>query len=411
MRIIADFHIHSKYSRATSKDMDLDHLAESARMKGINLLGTGDFTHFLWFEELRQKLKLVNYGIYEYKGINFVLTTEVANIYFKNGKIRRIHNMIFAPTFEVVEKMNENLSKYGSLSSDGRPVLGLSCENLVEIVLGISKDCLIVPGHIWTPWFSLFGSESGFDSIEECFGKYTKDIYALETGLSSDPAMNWRLSSLDRFTLISNSDSHSPSRIGREANVFEAKLEYLEILDILKKKDKKRFLFTVEFFPQEGKYHYDGHRNCEVRLSPKETLKLNGVCPKCGKNLTIGVMHRVEKLADREEGFYPENAIPFKNMVPLDEIIASAKGLSPDAQQVKQEYLNIVRNLGTEFDILFNLSQEDLYEKLSSKIVEGIVRVREGRLNILPGYDGEYGKIEIFGKEETEKKEKQMTLF
>ncbi|MCM8799079.1 MAG: endonuclease Q family protein [Candidatus Omnitrophica bacterium] len=411
MRIIADFHIHSKYSRATSKDMDLDHLVEYAVLKGINLLGTGDFTHFLWLEELREKLKPLSYGLYGYKGINFFLTTEVANIYFQNGRMRRIHNIIFAPDFETIDKINEDLSHYGSLSSDGRPMLGLSAENLVEIVLGINKDCLIVPGHIWTPWFSLFGSESGFDSIEECFGKYTRDIYALETGLSSDPAMNWRISSLDKFTLISNSDSHSPTRIGREANVFEAKLDYLEILDILKKKDKTRFLFTVEFFPQEGKYHYDGHRNCQVRFSPQETLKFKGLCPKCGKNLTIGVMHRVEQLADREENFSPENAIPFRKMVPLEEIIASAKGVGPDTQQVKQEYLNIVGHWGTEFDILFNSSEEDLYEKLPPKIAEGIIRVRKGEVNILPGYDGEYGKIEIFGKEEIEKKEKQMTLF
>jgi len=411
MRIVADFHIHSKYSRATSRDMDLEHLVESARLKGINLLGTGDFTHFLWLEELRQKLNPLSYGLYEYKGINFILTTEVSNIYFQKGRMRRIHNIIFAPTFEVVEKINGALSKYGNLSADGRPILGLTAEDLVELVLGISSDCLIVPGHIWTPWFSLFGSESGFDSIEECFGKYTKNIYALETGLSSDPAMNWRLSSLDRFTLISNSDSHSPSRIGREANVFEAKLDYLEILDILKRKDKNRFLFTIEFFPQEGKYHYDGHRNCQVRLSPKETIKLKGICPKCGKPLTVGVMHRIEELADREENFVPENAIPFKNMVPLEEIIASSKGVGPDTQQVKQEYLNIVGHLGTEFDILFNFSEEELYESLSPQVAEGIIRVRKGKLHILPGYDGEYGKIEIFGDKEIEKKEKQMTLF
>ncbi|MGE4358039.1 MAG: endonuclease Q family protein, partial [Candidatus Omnitrophota bacterium] len=291
MRIVADFHIHSKYSRATSRDMDLDHLVESARLKGINLLGTGDFTHFLWCEELRHKLQPFRYGIFEYKGIKFVLTTEVSNIYLQNGRMRRIHNIIFAPTFEIVDKINESLARYGNLSSDGRPILSLSAENLVELILSISKDCLIVPAHIWTPWFSLFGSESGFDSIEECFGKYAKEVYVLETGLSSDPAMNWRLSSLDRFTLISNSDSHSPSRIGREANVFEAQMDYLEILDIFKKKDRTRFLFTVEFFPEEGKYHYDGHRNCGVRFSPKETIKLNGICPKCGKHLTIGVMH------------------------------------------------------------------------------------------------------------------------
>jgi uncharacterized protein (TIGR00375 family) len=411
MRIVADFHIHSKYSRATSRDMDLEHLVKAARLKGINLLGTGDFTHFLWLEELRTKLRPVSYGLFEFGGINFILTTEVSNIYSQAGRLRRIHNMIFAPSFEVVEKISHSLSGYGTLSSDGRPMLGLNSQNLVEIVLGASRDCFIVPGHIWTPWFSLFGSESGFDKIEECFGKYAKDIYALETGLSSDPAMNWRLSCLDQFSLISNSDSHSPSRIGREANVFEAKMDYLEILDILKKKDKKRFLFTVEFFPEEGKYHYDGHRNCQVRLSPKETIKLKGNCPKCGRHLTIGVMHRVEKLADREEGFKPDNAIEFKNMVTLDEIIASAKGMGVATQAVEQEYLNIIGRLGNEFDILLNLSEKDLEENLSPKIAQGIIRVRQGKLNILPGYDGEYGKIEIFGKEETEKKEKQMILF
>lgn len=411
MRIIADFHIHSKYSRATSKDMDLEHLAEFAKLKGINLLGTGDFTHFLWLEELRSKLKPLENGLFEYEGVNFILTTEVANIYSQGGRLRRVHNMIFSPSFETVDKINSSISGYGTLSSDGRPMLGLSCENLVEIVLGINRECMIVPGHIWTPWFSLFGSESGFDSIEECFGKYAKEIYALETGLSSDPAMNWRISKLDKVSLISNSDSHSPSRIGREANVFEAELDYKVLMDILKKKDKNKFLFTVEFFPEEGKYHYDGHRNCNLRFSPQETIKLKSICPKCGRHLTVGVMHRVEKLADRNLGFKLDNAVPFKNMVPLEEIIAAAKGVGVATQTVRVEYLNIVGRLGNEFDILLNLSADKLRENLSERIYEGIMRVRESRLNIIPGYDGEYGTIEIFEKEETEKKDKQLTFF
>lgn len=411
--IIVDFHIHSKYSRATSKDMDLDQLSEFARLKGIDILGTGDFTHFLWLEELKSKLKEHSYGIYEYRGTYYMLTAEVSNVYTYNGKLRKIHNLIIAPTFEAVEEINRRLAKFGNLAVDGRPTLGLEAKNLVDMVLSINPDCMIIPCHIWTPWFSLFGANSGFDDIEECFGEYTKYIYALETGLSSDPAMNWRLSKLDRFSLVSNSDSHSPSRIGREANVFNTKIDYKELLQALKEKDKGKFLFTIEFYPQEGKYHYDGHRNCNLCLPPKESMKLNNICPKCGKPLTIGVMHRVEELADREEGYVPENSIPFKNLVPLDEIIAEAKGMGTNTQAVINEYKNMVQRFGSEIEILLNVDEKVLRESLSPKVAEGIIRVRQGRVKIEPGYDGVYGKIKIFGEEEQEapQQEQQLSLF
>ena len=338
MKFVADFHIHSKYSRATSPQMQVATLAEYAKLKGISLLGTGDITHHLWIEELKDALKDSGNGLFEYKGVNFILTGEISAIYSKNGRVRKIHNVIFVPSFDIADKVNSTLSGYGNLSADGRPIIGIDAKDLVEILFGISKDIFVVPGHIWTPHFSLFGSKSGFDSIEECFEEYSKDIYALETGLSSDPGMNWRWSKLDRFTLISNSDSHSPSKIGREANVFDAEMSYNSIIDALKTKDNKRFLYTVEFFPEEGKYHYDGHRNCKVRLNPRETIKNKGICSVCGKPLTVGVMNRVEELADRPEGFVPSRKIPYKKMIPLTEIISDVMGVANTSKAVGTEY-------------------------------------------------------------------------
>ena len=410
MEFIADFHIHSKYSRATSRDMDIKHLTEWAKLKGISLLGTGDFTHYLWLEELKARLKPTNNGLFSYQGVNFILTTEVSNIYSKNGRGRRIHNILFAPDFVTVDKINEKLAGFGNLSADGRPMLGLDCPSLVEIVLGINSACFIVPSHCWTPWYSLFGANSGFDAIEECFEQYTKDIYALETGLSSDPGTNWRWSALDRFSLISNSDSHSPSRIGREANVFDCQLDYEEIITTLKTKDKEKFLYTIEFFPEEGKYHFDGHRSCNICLSPKEAKANNNKCPKCGRPVTVGVMHRVEELSDRPEGFVLEGAIPFKNLIPLDEIIASAKGMAKTSLAVEKEYRQLVQTLGNELEILLKVSEEDLLKVALPKVAQGILKVRERDLNIHPGHDGVYGRIEIFGKEE-EPKEKQLSFF
>lgn len=412
MEFIADFHIHSKYSRATSKDMDVEHLSYWAKLKGIQLIGTGDFTHHLWLEELRNKLEDKGNGLYYHKGVNFILTSEISSIYSKRGKGYRIHNIIFAPSFKTVDKINYRLSGLGNLASDGRPILGLDAAELARIIFDIDPNCFIVPGHIWTPWFSLFGSASGFDRIEDCFEEQTKNIYCLETGLSSDPAMNWRLSALDRFSLISNSDSHSPQKIGREANVFNCELNYNEIIDTLKKKDKKRFLYTIEFYPEEGKYHFDGHRLCNIRFSPSESKKYNNICPKCNKRLTIGVMNRVEQLADRPEGFRPENLIPFKNLIPLDEIIADARGMGKASQAVEKEHLSIIAKFGTEFEVLNKVPQDALLKGTNDRVAEAIMRVREGRVRIAPGYDGEYGKIEIFGEEEKPKKtEEQLSLF
>jgi len=412
MEFIADFHIHSKYSRATSREMDIKHIADWAKLKGIKLMGTGDFTHHLWLEELRRNLEDVGNGLYKYHDIYFVLSAEISSIYSKKGRTYRIHNMVLAPSLKTVDKIDETLSRYGNLASDGRPILGMDAQELARIIFDIDENCMIIPGHIWTPWFSLFGSMSGFDKIEDCFEKQTSKIFALETGLSSDPAMNWRLSALDKFTLVSNSDSHSAPKIGREANVFNCELDYKTIREVLKTKDKKRFLYTVEFFPEEGKYHFDGHRLCAIRYSPKETREHNNKCPKCGKPLTVGVMNRVEQLADRPEGYVPPNAIPYKNMIPFEEIIAEAKGMGKGTQGVEREYFNCLAKFGTEFEILLKAPKEALLKNLPPRIAEGVLRVREGKVNIKAGYDGEYGIISIFGDDEKKgKEEKQLSLF
>jgi uncharacterized protein (TIGR00375 family) len=297
------------------------------------------------------------------------------------------------------------------LKSDGRPILGLDAKELAKIVLNASPDCLVVPAHAWTPWFSIFGSKSGFNSIEECFEEYSKHIFAIETGLSSDPAMNWRLSSLDKISLISNSDAHSPKKIGREANVFDTEISYDSIIEAIKQKDPKKFLYTIEFFPEEGKYHFDGHRLCGVSTSPKETKKYNEICPACGRPLTIGVLNRVEELADREEGKIPKGAIPFKNLIPLEEIIADALGVLPGGKLVVAEYQSLIKKFGSEFKILLDVLPEDLKKSTLQKIAEGIIKAREGKVNIEPGYDGVYGKIKIFSKSEKKDQIKQKTLF
>jgi uncharacterized protein (TIGR00375 family) len=410
MKFIADLHIHSKYSRATSPNMNIKTLSEYAKLKGISLLGTGDFTHYQWLKELKSTLKDSGNGLFEYNGVNFMLTGEVSSIYSKNGKVRKIHNVIFVPSFEAADKINTILSGYGNIAYDGRPIIGIDAKSLAEILFGVSKDVCLVPAHIWTPWFSLFGSKSGFDSIEECFEEYTKDIYALETGLSSDPGMNWQCSKLDRFSLISNSDSHSPQKIGREANIFNTEMSYKAILEALKKKDKKKFLSTIEFFPEEGKYHYDGHRACDVRFSPSETKKNKNICPACGKPITIGVMNRVSELADRPEGFIPENSIPYKRMIPLAEIIADTIGVGDASKAVKAEYQAIVPRLGTELEVLMEFSADKLLKELPINIAKAIIKVRNGNVNILPGFDGEYGTIEIL-KEKDGLGEKQLNLF
>jgi uncharacterized protein (TIGR00375 family) len=417
MKFVADFHIHSKYSRATSPLMDLEHLSETAKKKGIKVLGTGDFTHPAWFAELKEKLAPKEPGLFMLKsspenGTRFILSSEISCIYSKGGRVRKIHIVVLSPDFQTVEQINQKLSFVGNLAADGRPILGLDAKELVKIILDINPSCFIIPSHVWTPWFSVFGSKSGFNSLEECFEDYTKYIYSVETGLSSDPPMNWRLSALDKITLVSNSDSHSPQKIGREANVFDAELDYFSIIEAIKEKNPQKFLYTVEFFPQEGKYHYDGHRNCNIRLSPKETEKYKGICPVCGKPLTVGVLSRVEELADREEGFRPENAIPYKSLIPLEEIIAEVLGRGVGTKEVAKEYENLIEKFGSEYNVLLQSNISDLKNATLPEIAEGILRVREGRVEVEPGYDGVYGKIRIFSSQE-EKREasSQKTLF
>jgi len=396
--------------------MDLENLDKWAQIKGIKVLGTGDFTHTEWLKTLKEKLEPAEPGLFKLKKSNseirFILTTEVSCVYSKRGKIRKIHIIIFASSFEIVEKINAHLGWIGNLSADGRPILGLDAKELAKIVLNISGDCLIVPGHIWTPWFSLFGSRSGFDSTEECFEEYSKYIYAGETGLSSNPEMNWRLSALDKITLISCSDAHSPSRIGREANVFDLEsLSYPAIIETIKTKNPQKFLYTIEFFPQEGKYHYDGHRLCGISLSPQESKKYNNICPNCGRPLTIGVLNRVEQLADRPNGFKPENAIPFKSLIPLEEIIADALGQGIGTIEAEKEYKNLIEKFENEFMVLIDIPRQDLEAVTLPEIAEGIIRIREGKVFIEPGYDGVYGKIRIFSKGEQKILSKQGTLF
>ncbi|MGH2452294.1 MAG: endonuclease Q family protein [bacterium] len=396
MRVIADLHLHSKYSRATSREMDVENLARWCKIKGISLVGTGDFTHPVWFRELRAKLKPNGRGLFTYDGMHFLLTVEVSNIYPQGGRLRKIHNLILAPSFEVVERINAVLGRFGNLMADGRPTLSLPSDKLVEYIVELSPDCLVIPAHAWTPWFSLYGSNSGFDALEDCFRDQTRHITAVETGLSSDPPMNWRLSELDQVMLMSNSDAHSPAKLGREANVFEMDSDYAELVRILRERDTSRFLYTLEFFPEEGKYHFDGHRNCNRRLSPKETKAYGGICPVCRRPLTVGVMHRVEALADREEGYVPEGAVPYRNLIPLEEIIAEAKGAGVGTGGVREEYFRLCKEFGGEFNVLLDTPLNDLAGTASPRVVEGLRRAREGQVVIKPGYDGVFGEIHIF---------------
>lgn len=436
MQYIADLHLHSKYSRATSKDLDLENISRWAKIKGINILAAPDFTHPVWLREMKSKLVRQENGLYvlDVRGafklesprgdsdgapnsspIYFLPATEVSCIYSKGGKCRRLHLMIFLPDFEAVDKFNFELERRGGkLKSDGRPILGMDAKQILKIMMEISPDAMMIPAHAWTPWFAIFGSKSGFDSLEECFEELTPQIRAIETGLSSDPQMNRRLSQLDGITLISNSDAHSPQNLGREANVFEIekeKLSYKEIIRIIREGDKKKFKFTIEFFPEEGMYHFDGHRSCDIRFSPDESRKNKNICPVCKKPLTIGVMNRVENLADREENFNNKNFIPYKSLVPLKEIIAEVEGKGKTAKSVGAIYYDLIAQGKNEFNILLNLSCDELERIASENIVEAIKRVRERKLIINPGYDGVYGTVEIFSAQEREKfKPKQGSL-
>jgi len=401
-----DAHIHSRFSRATSKELTIPNLEKYARIKGLNILGTGDFTHPLWLDELRQNLTEDGTGILKTKtGFCFILQSEISLIYTQNKKTRKIHNIILAPSIEIVEQINAELLKWGRLDYDGRPIFGKNCIEFVELMKKISDDIEIIPAHVWTPWFSIFGSKSGFDSVEECFQDQTKHIHALETGLSSDPAMNWRLSKLDKYALISNSDSHShwPWRIGRECNIFELKkLTYNEIINVLK--TKQNFVETIEFWPHEGKYHYDGHRNCNIVMNPKQAIKNKNICPVCGRPLTIGVLHRVEELADREDGFKPKGAVPFRNLIPLSELIAGVLQSGVSSQKVWAEYNKLIKEFGNEFNVLLDAEKEELTKITYEKIVDVIIKNRKQKIEVIPGYDGVYGKP-IFNESQKQKLE------
>lgn len=410
MKYYADFHIHSKYSMATSKHMELPFIVEGAKAKGVNLVGSGDFTNPGWLYMLEEGLKETGRkGIYEFEGVDFILSAEVCNIYDERGQTKKVHSLIILPDFETVNKFNKIIRKFGKLESDGRPILSFNLRDLAESLFSIYEDALLIPAHLWTPWFGLFGSQSGFDSIGEAFGNYSEKIYAIETGLSSDPPMNWRLSSLDKITLVSNSDAHSPSNIGREANCFKEEIDYLILLDILKNQDTELFDYTVEFFPEEGKYHYDGHRKCNVVFCPEDSKKHNNLCPECGSPLTLGVLHRVSELADRKEP-KGEGRVGYKRLIPLKEIIADALGLGSNTRAVVDTYDKVTSHFGNEFRILLELPEKDLLSSMEEKIARAVIKVREEKVEIQPGYDGVYGQI-LIPEEKPDKVATQKSLF
>ncbi len=408
MKTIADLHIHSRFSMATSKEGTPENLDFWARKKGISLIGTGDFTHPVWREELKERLVSEGNGLYRLKdayvkeesrkfpgeGTHFVVSGEISSIYKKNGKTRKVHNVILLPSLEAADAMAQRLEKIGNIHSDGRPILGLDSHDLLEMMLDVCPEGILIPAHIWTPHFSVLGAKSGFDSVEECFEELAPYIHALETGLSSDPAMNWRISKLDRYQLVSNSDAHSPSKLGREANLLDIDCSYEGLYRAIQTGEGLEG--TVEFFPEEGKYHFDGHRKCGVSLSPVEAERLGGICPVCGKKLTMGVDHRVEQLADRAEGFVKKDGKKYESLVPLPEVISACMGYSTASKKVQGCFEQMIQTLGTEFDILRNVPSEDIKSCAGERIAEGIENVRTGNVKRIPGYDGEYGKIELF---------------
>lgn len=430
MRFIADLHIHSHYSRATSPEMNIVSLTKWSQLKGANVVGTGDFTHPKYFEELKETLEPAEPGLFKLKGkiekeiarevpasartpMRFMLTSEISTIYKKNDRVRKVHSLIYAPSFDIVAKINTELAKIGNIAHDGRPILGLDTKDLLKIALDASPDITFVPAHAWTPHFSVFGSMSGFDSLEECFDELAGEIFSLETGLSSDPSMNWQVEALDRFALISNSDAHSAAKLGREANVFNTELSYWAIRNALKTNDLKAFEKTIEFFPEEGKYHFDGHRACKVSLTPEESKKHKLLCPVCGKKVTVGVLHRVDDLADHKLGRKPKKARPFQNIIPLPEILAEVEGTGPSSKKVQARWSEMIGKLGNEFHILLDAPIKEIEAATTPIIAEAIERMREGKIKIEPGYDGEYGHISIWDEEERKKtkNKKQTSLF
>ena len=428
MKFLTDLHVHSKFSRATAKNMDLENLYISAQLKGITVVGTGDFTHPGWISEIKEKLQSAEEGLFKLKNklsqkcdekiplscrnkVRFLLTSEISNIYKKNNKTRKNHNLIFMPDLDSVYKLNLKLDKIGNIKADGRPILGLDVRDLLEVILETSESALFIPAHIWTPWFSLFGSKSGFDSIDECFEDLSPHIFAVETGLSSDPPMNWRVSGLDGLTLVSNSDAHSPLNLGREANIFNTGLSYSKIMSAIKTGNPKEFLGTFEFYPEEGKYHLDGHRKCKVCLKPSQSIAQHGLCSVCRRPLTLGVLYRVEELADRPEGLKPKKLHPYYNLIPLAEILSEILNVGPKSKKVQRNYMAALESLGPELEILHNLSIKDIEKAGIPLLGESVNRMRKKRVTVVPGYDGEYGRVKIFRQGEKEKLLGQRQLF
>jgi uncharacterized protein (TIGR00375 family) len=411
MEYIADLHVHSPFSRATSKECSLSGLFAWARMKGIQVVATGDVTHPGWRRIIRDELVPAEPGLFRLRNENipapiadaapsptpvrFLLSAEISCIYKRHGAVRKVHNLVYLPDLESAERFSRRLEGIGNLASDGRPILGLDSRDLLEMVLELAPEGFLVPAHIWTPWFSLFGSRSGFDTIEECFGDLTSHVFALETGLSSDPAMNRTVSGLDRFALISNSDCHSPAKLGREANRFATGFDFHSLRDALKANSSDHFPGTIEFFPEEGKYHLDGHRECGIRLEPDETRRNLGICPVCGRPVTVGVLHRVQELADRTAPVIPVGAPGFLSLVPLAEIIAELLSVGASSKKVQQQYGRLVSRFGSELDLLLKVGRVDLAAE-SPLLAEAVHRVRNGTIMHRGGYDGEYGVISLF---------------
>ncbi len=426
MKFIADIEVHSKYARAVSPQMTLENLALWGAKKGIKVLGTGDFTHPLWFEEIKSKLEPAEPGLFRLKeqycikadspfdsrATRFLLSGEISCVYTKNGAGRRVHHLIYAPNLEAVQKINTQLGWIGNIKSDGRPIIGIDSKELLKILLNVSPECVLIPAHVFTPWFGLLGSKSGFNSLEECFDELTPQVFAIETGLSADPPMCWRLPFLDEKTIISSSDPHSLTRLGREAIIFDTELSYQAIMGAIRKRDQE-LVGTIEFFPEEGRYHFDGHRDCKVLWSPEETKKHKGICTVCGRPVTVGVMARIDELADpeRKAGFKPDWAKPFYNFIPFDEVIADAVGQGKNTKRVWEVYETSLEHFGSEFAILIDASESELKAGLTPPVAEAVTRMRKGEVHITPGFDGEYGKIKIFEEDERKKIEQQKSLF
>ncbi|MDZ7723119.1 MAG: UvrD-helicase domain-containing protein [candidate division KSB1 bacterium] len=426
MKYISDLHIHSYYSRATSKQLNLEHLNKWAQIKGLQVIATGDITHPQWLEEMREKLEPDGTGFFKLKPeyqkqtqsevpkaceseVRFILSGEISSIYKKGERVRKNHNVVFFPSLDAVQAFQNTLDRIGNIHSDGRPILGLDARDLLEIVLDTHDQGYLIPAHIWTPWFSLFGSKSGFDRIQDCFEDLTPHIFALETGLSSDPPMNWRLSALDGYTLVSNSDAHSPAKLAREANIVDTDLSYSGLFDAIRSGDS--FLGTIEFFPEEGKYHMDGHRKCSCMMRPPETMAHDHLCPECGKPVTLGVSYRVEQLADRPPGFRPESAPPFHSLIPLPEVLSEVMQVGPQSKRVNTAYFKLLNNLGSELSILVDIPIDDIQRAGGDLTAKAVKRMRAGEVNPQPGYDGEFGVIRIFKPGEREKIMNQDALF